>query len=157
MVQSLVTFIIIFGIIVCVHEYGHLFFAKKSGILVREFSIGMGPKIYAHQAKDGTLYTIRMLPLGGYVRMAGWGEDETEIKTGAPVSLTLDVQNQTVTRINLSDKVQFGQALPMLVTAYDFEKALTITGEVNGEVVTYAVDHDATVVEEDGTDRKSNV
>ena len=79
MVQSLVTFIIIFGIIVCVHEYGHLFFAKKSGILVREFSIGMGPKIYAHQAKDGTLYTIRMLPLGGYVRMAGWGEDETEI------------------------------------------------------------------------------
>ena len=41
MVQSLVTFIIIFGIIVCVHEYGHLFFAKKSGILVREFSIGM--------------------------------------------------------------------------------------------------------------------
>ena len=99
MVQSLVTFIIIFGIIVCVHEYGHLFFAKKSGILVREFSIGMGPKIYAHQAKDGTLYTIRMLPLGGYVRMAGWGEDETEIKTGAPVSLTLDVQNQTVTRI----------------------------------------------------------
>ncbi len=152
MVQSLVTFIIIFGIIVCVHEYGHLFFAKKSGILVREFSIGMGPKIYAHQAKDGTVYTIRILPLGGYVRMAGWGEDETEIKTGAPATLTLDLQNQTVIRINLSDKVQFGQALPMLVTAYDFEKALTITGEVNGEVVTYAVAHDATVVEEDGTE-----
>ena len=51
MIQSLVTFIIIFGIIVCVHEYGHLFFAKKAGILVREFSIGMGPKIYAHQRK----------------------------------------------------------------------------------------------------------
>lgn len=152
MVQSLVTFIIIFGIIVCVHEYGHLFFAKKSGILVREFSIGMGPKIYAHQAKDGTVYTIRILPLGGYVRMAGWGEDETEIKTGAPATLTLDLQNQKVIRINLSDKVQFGQALPMLVTAYDFEKALTITGEVNGEVVTYAVAHDATVVEEDGTE-----
>lgn len=152
MVQSLVTFIIIFGIIVCVHEYGHLYFAKKSGILVREFSIGMGPKIYAHQAKDGTVYTIRILPLGGYVRMAGWGEDETEIKTGAPATLTLDPQNQTVTRLNLSDKVQFGQALPMLVTAYDFEKALTITGEVNGEVVTYAVAHDATVVEEDGTE-----
>ncbi len=152
MVQSLVTFIIIFGIIVCVHEYGHLFFAKKSGILVREFSIGMGPKIYAHQAKDGTVYTIRILPLGGYVRMAGWGEDETEIKTGAPATLTLDLQNQTVIRINLSDKVQFGQALPMLVTAYDFERALTITGEVNGEVVTYAVAHDATVVEEDGTE-----
>lgn len=106
MIQSIITFIIIFGIIVCVHEYGHLYFAKKSGILVREFSIGMGPKIYAHQAKDGTVYTIRILPLGGYVRMAGWGEDTTEIKTGAPVSLTLDSDSMLVTRINLSDKVQ---------------------------------------------------
>ncbi|MCJ1995946.1 RIP metalloprotease RseP [Lactococcus piscium] len=150
--QSIITFIIIFGIIVCVHEYGHLYFAKKSGILVREFSIGMGPKIYAHQAKDGTVYTIRILPLGGYVRMAGWGEDTTEIKTGAPVSLTLDSDSMLVTRINLSDKVQFEQSLPMLVTAYDFEHALTITGEVNGQVKTYSVDHDATVVEEDGTE-----
>ncbi|MGX7047758.1 metalloprotease RseP [Lactococcus piscium] len=152
MIQSIITFIIIFGIIVCVHEYGHLYFAKKSGILVREFSIGMGPKIYAHQAKDGTVYTIRILPLGGYVRMAGWGEDTTEIKTGAPVSLTLDSDSMFVTRINLSDKVQFEQSLPMLVTAYDFEHALTITGEVNGQVKTYSVDHDATVVEEDGTE-----
>ncbi len=152
MIQSIITFIIIFGIIVCVHEYGHLYFAKKSGILVREFSIGMGPKIYAHQAKDGTVYTIRILPLGGYVRMAGWGEDTTEIKTGAPDSLTLDSDSMLVTRINLSDKVQFEQSLPMLVTAYDFEHALTITGEVNGQVKTYSVDHDATVVEEDGTE-----
>ncbi|MGL4481573.1 MAG: site-2 protease family protein, partial [Lactococcus garvieae] len=42
MIQTLVTFIIVFGIIVVVHEYGHLFFAKRAGILVREFSIGMG-------------------------------------------------------------------------------------------------------------------
>ena len=40
---GIVTFIIIFGIIVVVHEFGHFYFAKKSGILVREFSIGMGP------------------------------------------------------------------------------------------------------------------
>ena len=46
------------------------------GFLVREFAIGMGPKLFAHQGKDGTTYTIRMLPLGGYVQMAGWGEDE---------------------------------------------------------------------------------
>ncbi len=152
MIQSLVTFIIIFGIIVCVHEYGHLYFAKKSGILVREFSIGMGPKIYAHQAKDGTVYTIRILPLGGYVRMAGWGEDETDIQTGAPVSLTLDPESMHVIRISLSEKVHFEHALPMLVTSYDFERELTITGEVNGESQTYQVDHDATVVESDGTE-----
>ena len=76
---------------------------KKSGILVREFAIGMGPKIFAHVGKDGTAYTIRILPLGGYVRMAGWGEDTTEIKTGTPVSLTLNPEG-TVVRINLSGK-----------------------------------------------------
>ncbi len=86
---GLLTFILVFGIIVVVHEFGHFYFAKKSGILVREFAIGMGPKIFSHIGKDGTAYTIRILPLGGYVRMAGWGDDATEIKTGTPVSLTL--------------------------------------------------------------------
>ena len=70
MIETLITFIIIFGIIVAIHEYGHLWWAKRSGILVREYAVGMGPKIFAHQAKDGTLYTIRILPLGGYVRLA---------------------------------------------------------------------------------------
>ena len=84
---GILTFILVFGIIVVVHEFGHFYFAKKSGILVREFAIGMGPKIFAHIGKDGTAYTIRILPLGGYVRMAGWGDDTTEIKTGTPVSL----------------------------------------------------------------------
>ncbi|KAF3373515.1 hypothetical protein BXA51_04730, partial [Enterococcus faecium] len=52
--KTILTFIIVFGILVIVHEFGHFFFAKRSGILVREFAIGMGPKIYGHQAKDGT-------------------------------------------------------------------------------------------------------
>lgn len=92
--MQFIAFIIIFGVIVLVHEFGHFYFAKKSGILVREFAIGMGPKIFAHVGKDGTAYTIRILPLGGYVRMAGWGEDTTEIKTGTPVSLTLNLREQ---------------------------------------------------------------
>ncbi len=56
---GILTFILVFGIIVVVHEFGHFYFAKKSGILVREFAIGMGPKIFAHIGKDGTAYTIR--------------------------------------------------------------------------------------------------
>ncbi|HBH6506376.1 TPA: site-2 protease family protein, partial [Enterococcus faecium] len=58
--KTILTFIIVFGILVIVHEFGHFFFAKRSGILVREFAIGMGPKIYGHQAKDGTTYTLRL-------------------------------------------------------------------------------------------------
>ncbi|MCI3872711.1 RIP metalloprotease RseP [Lactococcus petauri] len=150
MIQTLVTFIIVFGIIVVVHEYGHLFFAKRAGILVREFSIGMGPKIFAHQAKDGTFYSIRILPLGGYVRMAGWGDDTTEIKKGTPASLMI-VENQVV-KINLSERVTLENSVPMLVTEYDFEKALFIEGEVFGETKRYSVDHDATIIEADGTE-----
>lgn len=148
---GILTFILVFGIIVVVHEFGHFYFAKKSGILVREFAIGMGPKIFAHIGKDGTAYTIRLLPLGGYVRMAGWGDDTTEIKTGTPVSLTL-TDDGKVKRINLSGKKLDQTALPMQVTQFDFEDKLFIKGLVLEEEKTFAVDHDATVVEADGTE-----
>ncbi|HGJ7511293.1 TPA: RIP metalloprotease RseP [Streptococcus pneumoniae] len=148
---GILTFILVFGIIVVVHEFGHFYFAKKSGILVREFAIGMGPKLFAHIGKDGTAYTIRILPLGGYVRMAGWGDDTTEIKTGTPVSLTL-ADDGKVKRINLSGKKLDQTALPMQVTQFDFEDKLFIKGLVLEEEKTFAVDHDATVVEADGTE-----
>lgn len=149
--KGILAFLFIFGVIVVVHEFGHFYFAKKAGILVREFAIGMGPKIFAHTGKDGTAYTIRMLPLGGYVRMAGWGEDKTEIKTGTPAALTLDA-NGVVKRVNLSGKSLDAQSLPMNVTSFDFEDKLEITGLVLDESKTYKVDHDATIVEEDGTE-----
>lgn len=149
--KGILAFIFIFGVIVVVHEFGHFYFAKKAGILVREFAIGMGPKIFAHTGKDGTLYTIRILPLGGYVRMAGWGEDKTEIKIGSPASLSLN-EAGVVTRINLSGKQLDSLSLPMNVTSFDFEEKLEITGLVLEESKTYKVDHDATIVEEDGTE-----
>ncbi|HFR3774070.1 TPA: RIP metalloprotease RseP [Streptococcus suis] len=149
--KGILAFIFIFGVIVVVHEFGHFYFAKKSGILVREFAIGMGPKIFSHTGQDGTLYTIRILPLGGYVRMAGWGEDKTEIKTGTPASLTLNADG-IVTRINLSGKQLDNLSLPMNVTSFDFEEKLEITGLVLDDSKTYKVDHDATIVEEDGTE-----
>ncbi|HFI0593952.1 TPA: RIP metalloprotease RseP [Streptococcus suis] len=149
--KGILAFIFIFGVIVVVHEFGHFYFAKKAGILVREFAIGMGPKIFAHTGKDGTLYTIRILPLGGYVRMAGWGEDKTEIKTGTPASLSLN-EAGVVTRINLTGKQLDNLSLPMNVTSFDFEEKLEITGLVLEESKTYKVDHDATIVEVDGTE-----
>ncbi|MGT2667353.1 RIP metalloprotease RseP [Streptococcus rifensis] len=144
-------FLFIFGLIVVIHEFGHFYFAKKAGILVREFAIGMGPKIFSHRGEDGTLYTIRILPVGGYVRMAGWGEDTTEIKTGQAASLTLSEEG-VVTRINLSQKQVDMTSLPMNITSYDLEDKLEVTGLVIDETITYPVHHDATIVEEDGTD-----
>ncbi|MBP0989290.1 MAG: site-2 protease family protein [Oscillospiraceae bacterium] len=62
-----------FGIIIMLHEAGHFFVAKKCGIRVLEFSIGMGPAIFSRQ-KGETKYSLRILPIGGYCAMEG--EDE---------------------------------------------------------------------------------
>ena len=152
--KTILVFIIIFSVVVVIHEFGHYFFAKRAGILVREFAIGMGPKLFAHKGKDGTTYTIRMLPLGGYVQMAGWGEDETELTPGMPISLVQDKDGKVI-KINTSKKVQLPHAIPMEVVDFDLEEKLTIAGYINGneqEKVAYAVDHDATIIHEDGVE-----
>jgi len=152
--KAIITFIIIFGVIVFIHEFGHFFFAKRAGILVREFAIGMGPKLFYHRDRTGTAYTLRLLPVGGYVRMAGWGEDSEKINPGTPLTLLLD-EKDVVQKINLSKKVTLDNGLPFEVEKIDLEKDLLISGYLNGDdskLVTYHVDHDALLVEEDGTE-----
>jgi len=70
--MTLLYFILILGITIFVHELGHFIFAKKAGIYVYEFAIGMGPRIYSKRRKnDETIYSIRLIPLGGFVQLAG--------------------------------------------------------------------------------------
>lgn len=70
--MTLVYFILILGITVLVHELGHFIFAKRAGVYVYEFAIGMGPRLFKFNRKnDETTYSIRLIPLGGYVQMAG--------------------------------------------------------------------------------------
>ena len=70
--MTLIYFILILGITVFIHELGHFIFEKHAGIYVYEFSIGMGPQIFKfHRKNDETEYSIRLLPIGGYVQMAG--------------------------------------------------------------------------------------
>ncbi len=77
--MTLIYMILMLGIIVSIHEFGHFLFAKKAGIYVYEFSIGMGPRIFKFNRKnDETEYSIRLLPIGGYVQMAGEGLEEDE-------------------------------------------------------------------------------
>lgn len=70
--MTLVYFILILGLTVFIHELGHFIFAKKNGVYCYEFSLGMGPKLFSFRRKnDETLYCLRLLPIGGYVQMAG--------------------------------------------------------------------------------------
>lgn len=68
--MTIIAAILLFGIIVFIHELGHFLFAKKAGITIHEFAIGMGPKIFSTE-KGGTKYSLRLLPIGGYVSMEG--------------------------------------------------------------------------------------
>ncbi|HIV44426.1 MAG TPA: site-2 protease family protein [Candidatus Faecalibacterium avium] len=76
----LITFLaslLVFGAVIAIHEFGHFAAAKLSGIQVNEFSIGMGPALLKKIA-GGTQYTLRLLPIGGYVAMEGEGSPESE-------------------------------------------------------------------------------
>ncbi|WP_193566126.1 RIP metalloprotease RseP [Jeotgalibaca arthritidis] len=149
--RTIITFIIIFSILVIIHEFGHFYFAKRAGILVREFAIGMGPKIFSYR-KNNTTYTVRLLPLGGYVRMAGYGDDETELKAGMLLSVVLDEKGD-VTHINLSEKPLI-DAVPLELTHFDLDRDMVIEGVVPGQeqASRYSVKRDALIIETDGTE-----
>lgn len=75
--MTLILFILILGVVIFVHELGHFLFAKKCGIYVHEFAIGMGPKIFSKKGKNGeTTYSLRLIPIGGFCSLAGEGIEE---------------------------------------------------------------------------------
>lgn len=89
--MTLIYFILVLGITVFIHELGHFIFAKKAGIYVYEFAIGMGPKIFKFNRKnDETTYSIRLFPIGGYVQMAG---EEVEVDEKIPLERRMQSKN----------------------------------------------------------------
>ncbi len=70
--------IFIFGFMIFIHELGHFMFAKLFRVTIKEFSIGMGPKIFSKKGKDGVAYSLRLLPFGGFVAMVGEDEDSDD-------------------------------------------------------------------------------
>jgi len=75
--MSIIITLIIFSVIVIIHEYGHFIVAQKCGVLVEEFAVGMGPKIFSKQKGD-VVYSIRLFPIGGFCRMADVTEESSK-------------------------------------------------------------------------------
>lgn len=76
---TFILFVLILGVIILVHEFGHFIFSKKFGVYVHEFALGMGPKIFGKQ-KGETEYTLRAVPIGGFCSLAGEDGEETDEK-----------------------------------------------------------------------------
>ncbi|TCS82977.1 regulator of sigma E protease [Tepidibacillus fermentans] len=132
--------ILVFVSIMFIHELGHFIFAKRAGIFVREFSLGLGPKLFSIK-KGETQYSLRILPFGAYVRMAGEDPEVIEIKSGDEIGVNLN-KNDQVTDIFTSD-IKLGQKV-IHVEEIDLERELEIKGtDENGQLIQYPVSRQA--------------
>lgn len=148
---GVVVFILVLGIIVLIHEAGHFIIAKKSGILCHEFSIGMGPLIW--QTKKGeTMFSIRAIPFGGYVSMAGEEVEDDILKDVKKVKVEFTDEVVTKIIINL-DNPKYEALDTYELIAYDLggtleacdgELFITLVNQ-NGEENTYEVSREAMV------------
>ena len=75
--MGIILTILLFGVLIFIHEFGHFITAKLSGVKVNEFALGMGPVIWKTRKKD-TQYALRLLPIGGFVSMEGEDEESEE-------------------------------------------------------------------------------
>ena len=147
--QGIIAFILIFFVVVTIHEFGHFIVAKKSGILCQEFATGMGPKIF-HKKIGETNFTIRLLPLGGYVKMPDnvfdFNNDVSmyDLKKGMNIRLKLDKEDK-VEKIILDESNDM-ELLPIHLEDFDLTEKLFIRGFVGDESEYFEVRKDACVV-----------
>lgn len=133
-----------FGLLVFIHEWGHLIFAKRAGMLAREFAIGFGPKVFSF-TRNETLYTIRLIPAGGYVRVAGEDPEIIELKPGHHIGLDFNKDNK-VDKIIVNNKDKHPNARIIEVERVDLDHDLIIEGyELDDEdtKLTFHVDEKA--------------
>ena len=120
--MTLIYMILILGIIVFIHEFGHFLFAKRAGIYVYEFSLGMGPRLLKFNRKnDETEYSLRLLPIGGYVQMAG---EEVEVDTNIPENMRMQSKSWMQKFLTIIAGIMFNFILSIVV--------FFIVGLVNG-------------------------
>jgi len=140
---SILVFLLIFGLIIMVHEIGHFLFIKRAGILCHEFALGMGPTIYKKRRGE-TLYTIRVVPFGGFAAVAS-GIDNT-LKLGQEVGLVL--KDELVAEIIIEPKESVD--ICGIVEAFDLHgensKNLFITLRFGDRTKTYFVDSEASYI-----------
>jgi regulator of sigma E protease len=136
--------ILLFFVLVSIHEWGHFYFAKRAGILVREFAIGFGPKIFSYKSGE-TRYTLRLLPIGGFVRMAGEDPEIVQVNQGQSIAIALNVEQQ-VTHLYLDQLNVRSGVIQGAVDFIDLEKTLKLILEVDGEKLDFVVHPQAMMV-----------
>ncbi len=139
--MTIIYYILVLGITIFVHELGHFIFAKKAGIYVYEFSLGMGPTLYSFKRKnDETKYSLRLFPIGGYVKMAG---EEVELDEKIPKEKRL----QSKTWKQKAFVVLAGIAFNFLLAVLLFFLVALITGIPKNNATIVEIDKNFPIVE----------
>ncbi|QOS78377.1 RIP metalloprotease RseP [Paenibacillus sp. JNUCC31] len=142
-IQVVFLTVLMFFVIVTVHEWGHYYFAKRAGILVREFAIGFGPKLFSYKRNE-TQFTLRLLPFGGYARMAGEDPELVEIQEGQTIAVrSADDQVKLIYLDQLDNRKN---VIRGEVISIDMENALKLQLDVDGEVQQYRIHPQAMLV-----------
>ena len=143
-VLGILGFIFVMGLAVLVHEVGHFVTARKCGVLCHEFAIGMGPILWKKR-KGETLYTIRAIPIGGFVSM-GMVEGERDIfKVDTEIGISLDAMGNVS---YLHFQPEEGEIRGLLVTpTLEISERLEVVLMVNEERKTFSVNRDARYVD----------
>lgn len=142
--QIVVLTVLMFFVVVTVHEWGHYYFAKRAGILVREFAIGFGPKLFSYK-RDETMFTLRLLPLGGYARMAGEDPELDPIQPGQTIAVRLSDEG-VVKKIYLDQLDNRRNVVIGEIEWIDIEERMQIRLNVDGETQHLEVDRKADIV-----------
>lgn len=145
---TILAFIVIFSVLVLVHEWGHFYFARRAGIKVEEFGIGLPPRAkQIYKDKKGTVYSLNWIPFGGYVRL--YGEDSSDpnvlkaensfasksIATRSSVIVAGVVMNFVLAWVLITIGFLVGMR-PFLITQGDLQKA-TAAGLIEAQEVLY--------------------
>lgn len=117
-ILNILIFLLVLSLVINIHELGHLFFAKRAGILCHEFSFGMGPRLWSRKVGE-TLYSIRAIPFGGYVSMAGEEIESEIIKKGQKIRLGFDSNNEVNRIIVKSSNPDFHDFIEVKVEDLD--------------------------------------
>ncbi|MFU8786802.1 MAG: RIP metalloprotease RseP [Candidatus Izemoplasmataceae bacterium] len=117
---NILAFVFMLGLVILLHELGHFIMAKRAGILCHEFAIGMGPILYSKK-KGETTYSIRAIPIGGFVMMAGEELNDELVKVGQEIRVLLDGELNITHIILNKDDARYQEAMLIEVDHVDLK------------------------------------
>lgn len=119
-IGNILLFLIVLSVVICIHELGHFYFAKRAGILCHEFAFGMGPRVWSKKVGE-TTFSIRAIPFGGFVSMAGEELEAELVKKGDKIRIGFDAHGVVDTIVLNPDDPKHQNLLEVTVETIDLK------------------------------------